>query len=279
MTKSFFILTFCLSLSACVSTGSSSREHLGDTALQDKPSEAPQWQLVWSDEFDYSGLPDSTKWQYEVGKIRNNEEQYYAEARLRNTRVENGHLIIEAHREESKIAEYSSGSITTQGRQTWTYGRIEVKAKVPTGVGTWPAIWMLGKNIPEAGWPLCGEIDLMENVGFDPDVVHGNVHTQRFNHKLGTNKGERITADKPYEKFHVYAVEWFEDRIDFYHNDTKYFTFENDGGGVESWPFFEDQYLILNLAVGGSWGGQQGVDKSIWPQRMEVDYVRVYKKM
>lgn len=250
------------------------------TTLEHIPSKYASdndWQLVWHDEFNYQGLPDKSKWTYEQGMVRNNEAQYYTVDRLKNARVEQGNLIIQAHKEKYKNAEYSSASLTTKGIQDWTYGRIEVKAKVPTGTGTWAAIWMLGSNFPETPWPLCGEIDLMENVGFDPNVVHGNIHTEKFNHAMGTNKGNGIQLAQPYNEYHVYAVEWFEDRIDFYVDDNKHFTFENDGQDVESWPFDKPQYLILNLAIGGSWGGEHGIDDSIFPQKLEIDYVRVYQ--
>jgi len=236
-----------------------------------------EWKLVWSDEFEYEGLPDSTKWNYEVGYKRNNEKQYYTEKRFENARVENGNLIIEARKEEYKDFHYTSASIHTKNTANWTYGRVEVKAKLPTGKGTWPAIWMLGTNISEVGWPECGELDIMENVGFDPNRIHFNIHTEAYNHVKGTNKGATITADKPYENFYVYAMEWFEDRIDFYFNDTKAFTFKNEYKTWKEWPYFEPEYLIINLAIGGSWGGQQGIDDCIFPQKYYIDYVRVYK--
>jgi beta-glucanase (GH16 family) len=141
----------------------------------------------------------------------------------------------------------------------------------------WPAIWMLGTNISEVGWPECGEIDIMENVGFDPDRIHANVHTGAFNHVDGTSKGSSIVVENPYSAFHVYAIEWSDDRIDFFVDDEKYFSFANTGGGVAEWPFDQPHYLILNLAVGGAWGGREGIDDSILPQRYYVDYVRAYE--
>jgi len=236
-----------------------------------------EWQLLWSDEFDIEGLPDSTKWNYEEGFIRNDEAQYYTRARLENARVDDGMLVIEARQEKYEGADYTSASITTSGRASWRFGRIEVKAKLPTGRGMWPAIWMLGTNISEVGWPECGEIDIMENVGFDPDRIHANVHTGAFNHVDGTSKGSSIVVENPHSAFHVYAIEWSGDRIDFFVDDKKYFSFANTGGGVAEWPFDQPHYLILNLAVGGAWGGREGIDDSILPQRYYVDYVRVYE--
>ena len=142
----------------------------------------------------------------------------------------------------------------------------------------WPAIWMLGTNRRQTGWPACGEIDIMENVGYAPDTIHANVHMKKYNHSIGTGKGDKITADKPYEKFHIYAVEWFADRMDFYLDDKKYFSFANEKTGYDAWPFDKPHYLILNTAIGGAWGGQKGIDNNIFPQKYYIDYVRVLKQ-
>ena len=233
--------------------------------------------LVWSDEFDYTGLPSETKWNYEIGYVRNNEKQYYTEKRLENARVENGYLIIEAKKEKYKDFEYTSASLITKNKEEWQYGRIEVKAKLPTGYGMWPAIWMLGKNISEVGWPTCGEIDIMENVGFDPLVIHANIHTKAYNHVKGTNKGNKITVEDPSKDFHIYAVNWSKEKMEFFVDDNLYFTFYNENKTTAEWPFDQPFYLILNIAVGGGWGGQKGIDDSIFPQQMIIDYVRVYE--
>lgn len=254
---------------------------------------AADWKLVWSDEFDGNGLPDPSKWDYEVGFVRNNEAQYYTRARPENARVEKGCLVIEARKEQFKnsnynpeskraaagreYADYTSASVTTRGKVAWTYGRIEVRAQLPKGRGTWPAFWMLGTN-RQAGWPACGEIDIMEFVGYEPGIVHANIHTQKYNHVLKTGKGDKMTLADASESFHIYALEWFPDHMDFYVDDHKYFTFKNEGTGSDVWPYDKDQYLILNLAIGGAWGGQKGIDDSIFPQRYLVDYVRVYQK-
>lgn len=235
------------------------------------------WAMIWADEFDVDGLPDPARWDYEEGYVRNNELQYYTRARPENARVEDGMLVIEARQEPYEEYGYTSASLVTRNRASWRYGRIEVRAKLPTGSGTWPAIWMLGMNIPEVGWPDCGEIDIMENVGFDPDRIYANVHTQAYNHVKKTNKGSNISVAKPYDGFHVYAIEWFEDHIDFFVDDDKYFSFQNEGTGWEAWPFDQEFYLIINLAIGGSWGGMHGVDEDIFPQQYHIDYVRVYQ--
>ncbi len=256
---------------------------------------AGELKLVWSDEFDYTGLPDSSRWNYEEGFVRNRELQYYTKARRQNAFVENGMLVIEARWEKFKnpsfdlaveghwrkardYAEYTSAALTTQNRASWKYGRIEVRAKLPAGRGIWPAIWMLGTNIGNVGWPACGEIDIMEYVGYNPDTVFGTVHTEKFNHVRKTQKGSKIGIQKPYEDFHLYGIEWDDRKIDFFVDDKKYFTFNNDGTGLEAWPFDREHYLIINIAVGGSWGGEHGVDDSIFPQRMYVDCVRVYQQ-
>lgn len=238
---------------------------------------AAGWQLVWSDEFDYSGLPNASKWNYDVGYIANNEKQYYTKARQENARVENGMLVIESRKESYQGFAYTSARLITKGKANWTYGRVEVRAKLPTGRGMWPAIWMLGANIDQAGWPDCGEIDIMENVGFDPHTIHANIHTKAYNHVLGTNKGAKINIPNPFADFHIYAVEWFADHMDFFVDDKKYFTFNNEGKGWETWPFDRPHFLILNAAVGGDWGGQQGIDDAIFPQFFYIDYVRVYQ--
>lgn len=234
--------------------------------------------LVWSDEFNIDGRPSVEKWNFERGLVRNQEKQFYTN-RSENVRVENGNLIIQAHKKiEADTVIYTSASLTTLNKKSWTYGRFEVRAKIPTGVGAWPAIWFLGENIDKTNWPLCGEIDLLENVGFDPEIIHANVHTQAYNHRLKTNKGNTIKIEKPYEDFHIYTLDWTEKRIEFYVDNKLYFTFENDKkGNIETWPFSQPFYLLINLAVGGSWGGEKGIDDSIFPLTYEIDYVRVYQ--
>jgi len=242
------------------------------------PSSPPPagWSLVFTDEFDTPGALDPAKWGYEIGYLRNNEAQYYT-SRPENVRAENGALVIEARKEPYQGYAYTSASMNTRRRFEFLYGRVEVRAKLPTGNGTWPAIWMLGTNIDEAGWPACGEIDIMENVGFDPLKIYGTVHTAAYNHVAGTAKGANVTVANPWEDFHVYAMEWYADRIDVFADGQKYFTFRNEGTGSRAWPFDKPQYLLVNLAIGGAWGGQKGVDDRRFPQKYLVDYVRIYK--
>jgi beta-glucanase (GH16 family) len=235
------------------------------------------WELVWADEFDYTGAPLAESWGYETGYERNNELQFYT-SDLKNVRVEDGLCLMNALLEEGQDS-ITSASINTLGKQDFLYGRIEVRARIPSALGSWPAIWMLGTNRSELGWPACGEIDIMEHVGYDPDRIHANIHTKTYNHSIGTNKGMQIEVKDPWADFHLYAVEWFEDHMDFFMDDSLYFSFENDGtGNHDTWPFDKPHYLLINLAYGGSWGGNEGVDTGKLPLQYEIDYVRYYKK-
>jgi beta-glucanase (GH16 family) len=235
------------------------------------------WTLAWSDEFDRPGLPDAARWDYEEGLIRNQELQYYTRARMENARVENGNLVIETRREDFRGARYTAASLVTRGRESILYGKVEIRARLPRGRGMWPALWMLGEDIATVGWPRCGEIDIMEHVGFEPGRVHGTVHTEAYNHVRGTQRGSQIDVGELYDTFRVYSVEWRPDRIEFFVDGRLYFTFPKEGPSPAVWPFDRPHYLIMNIAVGGSWGGQQGVDDAVFPQRMTIDYVRVYR--
>ena len=252
---------------------------------------APEgWNLVWADEFNGEGLPDSTKWGYEVGYVRNNELQYYTEKRAENARVEGGNLVIEARKDDfplkpdakkskgRKIAPITSASLTTESTETWTYGRFEMRAKLPGGSGTWPAFWTLGANMKKVGWPTCGELDIMEFVGNEPHLVYANAHSRDFNHTKATGRGSKIKVGNVTEEFHVYAMEWSKESIRFFFDEKEYFVLKNDGGGVGKWPFDAPQYLILNFAFGGAWGAAKGVDESVLPAKYLIDYVRVYQR-
>jgi len=241
--------------------------------------------LIWSDEFNYQGLPDSTKWSYDIGDAcdlpagcgwGNAELQYYTDKNLNNARVVDGNLIIEAHKEDMHNSKYTSARLVSRKKGDWKYGRIEVRAKLPSGLGTWPAIWMLSTEWKNGGWPESGEIDIMEHVGFMPDSILGTVHTKAFNHLDHTHRGDSIMISDVERKFHNYSIDWCQDKIDFFVDDLKYFSFKNEKKGVAEWPFDEYFHLIMNLAVGGHWGGAKGIDDSIWPQQLLVDYVRVY---
>lgn len=241
----------------------------------------PGWTLVWADEFDDDGLPDPARWTQEVGAHGwgNRELQIYTRARPENARVEGGRLIIEARRDGHEGHQYSSARLNSVA--AWRYGRVEVRAKLPSGRGTWPAIWMLHEAFLEGGalWPDSGEIDIMEHVGHDPDIVHASIHTKAFNHKAGTQKTGTIRVPGSRDGFHVYAIEWDAVTIRAFVDGREYFRFDKPAGAtVAEWPFDEPFRLLLNLAVGGAWGGAEGVDETLWPQRLEVEHVRVYQR-
>lgn len=249
----------------------------------DKDSTAIEgYQLVWSDEFNYTGVPDPQKWGYDEGGHGwgNQELQFYTK-RQENARVENGRLLIQAIKEEYQGNAYTSARLVTRGRGDWTYGRIEVRAKLPYGKGTWPAIWMLPTvwNLGNAGWPDNGEIDIMEHVGYNPGVIHASTHCNKYVHTKGTQKTATTSVPDCMTNFHNYILEWTKDDINVYVDDKNYFTSTNEDKGWEYWPFFKDFHLILNIAVGGTWGGAQGIDTYVFPQKMEVEYVRVYKRL
>lgn len=245
-------------------------------------AENTKMRLVWADEFNYSGLPDTTKWSYDLGNgcpnicgWGNNELQFYHAHRLENARVENGRLVIEAHRENTG---YTSARMVTKNKADWKYGRVEVRAKLPKGRGVWPAIWMLPTHWEYGGWPRSGEIDIMENVGYLPDSVYGSLHTQRFNHLQGTQVTAGVLSTTLHSEYHTYSLSWDAAQIEFFFDGQKFQSFPNRHEGPDAWPFDRPFYLILNVAVGGNWGGSRGVDESIWPQKMEVDWVRVYQR-
>lgn len=250
------------------------------------------WKLVWSDEFDAAEL-DREKWDINVWPARkvNDEDQAYT-SRPKNLRIEAGHLVVEAHKEDYEGAAYSSGRIHARGKNL--YGRFEVRAKLPQGKGTWPAIWMLpadpfkyatkckagdewqGSSTCDA-WPNSGEIDIMEHVGYQMGHVHGTVHNESYYWVKWEQRKGRILVDDAADAFHIYALEWTPERIDVFVDDTLYFTYINEKSGWNSWPYDQPFQVILNVAVGGAWGrAGGGIDDSVFPQRMLVDYVRVY---
>ena len=246
------------------------------------------YRLVWNDEFNVDGPPDPARWVYDVERNRegwyNNELQYYSANRPENARVEGGRLVIEARREtpdrstspDTGGQEFTSARLITRGRAQWTYGFFEVRAKVPCGRGTWPAAWLL--PVADVEWPAGGEIDILEHVGHDPGVVHGTVHTSRYNHRRGTERGGRKRVADACGAFHRYQVLWTPEAINFGVDDVGYYAFRNDGrADPATWPFDQPFYAILNLAVGGDWGGAEGVDRRAFPQTLEVDYVRVFQ--
>ncbi len=235
--------------------------------------------LVWSDEFNYTGLPDSSKWNYETGGHGwgNNEKQFYTEADTANAVVRNGVLSIIARKENRGNNAYTSARLLTRGKAEWTYGYVEMRGKLPPGRGLWPAGWMLGSDVGKAGWPICGEIDIMEHVGFKKDTVFGTVHTGAYNHVKGTQRGIETMIENPYSQFHTFAIDWTPEKIDFLLDGNIFYHFANEHKTVQEWPFDRPFFLLLNMAIGGNLGGQKGIDDSIFPATYQIDYVRVFQ--
>tara|TARA_Y100001972_G_scaffold115656_1_gene152629 strand:- start:1781 stop:2599 length:819 start_codon:yes stop_codon:yes gene_type:complete len=239
-------------------------------------------QLVWYDEFDQETL-DTTKWSAVIGDgcpelcgFGNNELQYYTDA-PENVKISDGNLVIQAKRDTLGSASYTSAKLISRGKGDWKYGRFEFRARIPNGKGTWPALWMMPSMERNIKWPDDGEIDIMEHVGYDPGVVHGAIHTKSYNGMLGTQKVDSLRVETASDEFHVYALEWESDRLVWYIDETRFFELRKEVLNEEDWVFDKPFHLIMNLAVGGNWGGRYGVDASAFPQTLEVDYVRVYQ--
>jgi len=245
-------------------------------------SDKSQYVLVWQDEFNYSGLPDSTKWGYDTegndAGWGNEELQFYTTGEKKNAWVENGKLQVTAHKEKVEGKEFSSVRLISLA--DWKYGKIEVNAKVPSANGTWSAIWMMpgGWSFNDGNWPNIGEFDIMEHVGHNLGVVHSTVHCKDYNGMHHTQKTAIISIPDVAEDFHSYRLEWTPDVLKTFVDDSLFFEYHNEGLGKSSWPYNKPFYLILNVAVGGAWGDIKGIDEEAFPQTMEVDYVRVYQK-
>jgi beta-glucanase (GH16 family) len=233
---------------------------------------------AWQDEFDYTGAPDPAKWGYDIGGHGwgNNELQYYTDS-TDNAFVADGVLTIAARKEKKEGRNYTSARVVSKGKGDFLYGRFEIRAKLPSGKGTWPALWMLPTHQAYGGWPKSGEIDIMEHVGFDPNRVHITAHTEAYYFQIKTQKTATKVIDGAMNEFHRYRVDWTPDAIRGYIDDALVLEFPNEGKGYKVWPFDKRFHLLMNIAVGGDWGGQKGVDDSSFPARMQVDYVRVYR--
>jgi beta-glucanase (GH16 family) len=240
------------------------------------------YKLLWSDEFDKDGKPNESIWQFETGGhgFGNGEDQYYTD-KLDNAFVKDGLLHIVAKKEAYENRQYTSAKLTTYGKKSIQYGRVEVMAQLPLGKGTWPAIWLLPNSFQKGvAWPLCGEIDLMEHVGHNPGVVHFSLHSKSYNHHNHQQPTKVIEDQSLAAGFHEYAFEWDEEQFSFFIDKKHYVTFHKgdehrltDEGG---WPFDQPFYLILNIALGGWWGST--IDDSIFPVSMLFKYVRVYER-
>lgn len=261
------------------------KSHQTTPNILTQQTDGEEWTIVWADEFDGNGAPDTSKWTYDVGDWGwgNNELQHYTEARSKNARLENGHLIIEAHKDDMG-AVWTSARLTTRGKVAFTYGRIEFRAMVPAEKGNWAAGWTLGDNyIDELSWPYCGEIDIMESVGYQMDnetgngTAHASVHCGAYYFKRGNQHTGTIPVENMNNAFHTYTIDWTKDGMTATVDGKPYFTY-SDTSTPLSWPFDKPQNIILNLAMGGGWGGHDGMDESINSQKMTIDYVRVYEK-
>lgn len=296
-TKTFLAISLALTTSLC-SAAAFSADALDParTAVSKSDSDAPQTvkttdgrtlKLVWSDEFNGEGLPDKSKWNYEVGYVRNNEAQYYTDARIENVFQKDGVLTIKTLKDNfdvadkpnnkgRKVAEYTSGAIETLGKASWQYGRVEVRAKLPKGKGIWPAIWMMGDDIKTVGWPACGEIDIMEYVGHIPATSHGTIH-MKGKTSGHVSKGNNVKLDRPEEQFYVYTLEWTKDKLTILVDDQVVLEFNRgeEEAKTPAWPFDQKCYIILNTAIGGSWGGE--IAEGTCPAEYQIDYVRVYQ--
>ena len=233
---------------------------------------ATKYNLVWADEFSAKGMPDTTKWGFDIGTGEwgwgNNEQEYYT-SRSENVTVSDGVLKITALKEDYQGSAYTSTRMLTRGKFHFTYGKVEVRAKLPAGVGTWPAIWMLGSNIKTEGWPNCGEIDIMEHKGSDLNKIYSTLHyPKHFGDKAD---GDSIIIKNANTEFHIYSTEWTSTAIKFYVDNVIVKTYLNDLAS----PFHKNFHVILNLAMGGNFAGP--LDPSISKATMEVDYVRVFQ--
>lgn len=240
------------------------------------------YQLIWSDEFEYTGLPDPEKWGYDTEGNKagwgNNEAQQYTELNKKNALVADGLLHITARKEDFAGKKYTSARLYS--KVAWQYGRIEVSAKLPDSKGTWSAIWMMpgGWTFNDGNWPDVGELDIMEHVGHNLGVIHASAHSKDYQWQANTQKTATIYAPDVDKLFHTYTLEWTPDLITVSVNDSLYFNYKNEGLGKSKWPYNKPFYLILNVAVGGAWGNVEGIDEEAFPQTMEIDYVRVYQK-
>ena len=253
-----------------------------DPVVQE-PEEPKTYQLVWSDEFDGSEI-DTNKWEFQIGDGTaegipgwgNNELEYYTD-RTENAFIEEGNLVIQALQENYQGAAYTSARLRTKDLADWTFGRFEIRARMPKGQGIWPAIWMLPTLEVFGGWPKSGEIDIMELVGHEPEKVHGTVHygPEWPNNQFSGRPYELSSGDFS-EDFHVFSIEWTTNNIDFFVDGNNFFRVAPSTTSPHTYPFNQVFHLIMNVAVGGNWPGNPDSETE-FPQRMEVDYVRVYQ--
>ena len=253
--------------------------------VYDDFADATQWELVWNDEFNLSDI-DQSKWNHELwgpGMV-NDELQAYTDRSI-NSYIEDNCLVIRALHENYNEANYTSARMNSAGKGDFLHGKIDIKAKLPSGDGTWPAIWMLPTDWVYGGWPESGEIDIMEHVGCNLNWVKGSIHTENCNWNDGCpdqsagGNGQDHSVPGASDNFNIYSIEWSASNIRFFVNNENYWTFTNIGTEPGMWPFDQGFHIILNLAIGGNWGGICPIDNSSFPQEMKVDFVRVYKSI
>lgn len=267
--KHFILLLFLAIFAASCSALS--------TAAQPASIAVPDgWNLIWHDEFDGKRI-DPQNWTFDLGAggWGNGESQFYT-SRQENARLEKGMLVIEARQEKYEDSYYTSARLKTQGLQSFQYGRMEARIKVPSGKGLWPAFWMLGSNFNGNNWPLCGEIDIMEYIGKEPDLILGTLHGPGYSGAMGISQWNRQTYNIA-DDFHTYAIEWEQEEIRWYYDGAHYHTVNRADIGDREWVFDQPFFFILNLAIGGQLPGPVGLD-TVFPTRLYVDYVRVYEK-
>ncbi len=247
--------------------------------LTDYDPEKLTYELVWADEFDTDGRPDKSKWGYDTGGSGwgNHELQYYTPGD--NAAVSDGVLTITAQKERMGGRDYTSCRLVSRDRGDFLYCKVVARARLPEGLGTWPAVWMLPTDWAYGSWPASGEIDIMEHVGYDPNVIVQSVHVEKFHG--GAAKNHSIRAEDVFNEFHDYGVEWLPDRIIFSVDGETTWTYRplsfTDRPQKDVWPFDKRMHLLINLAFGGDWGGARGIDESCLPARYEIDYIRVYQ--
>ena len=262
----------------CILLGAAAGAVFMNRKPEEVQGEGKQWRLVWADEFDGpdGSPPDSEKWSLETGGEGwgNNELQYYTD-NPGNCCLKDGNLVIEAKEEQVGVNPYTSARMITKDKYEFQYGKVEMRAKLPYGQGIWPAFWMLGSDFYETGWPDCGEIDIMENVGKEPGIIHGTLHGPGYSGGMAIGMPYTVDGDIT-EEFHVYSIEWSENEINWLVDGVQYHTMNPDRTIGNEWVYNKEFFILLNLAVGGNWPGNPD-ETTVFPQKYCIDYVRVYQ--